>query len=219
MTFPLGESGAISAIALGFFFGFALERGGLTDSRKLLGQFDFTDWTVLKVMFGAISFAALGLSLLDLFGVIEAGSIFVPAAYLGSAAIGGLLVGAGMGAGGYCPGTSMAAAATGKWDALLFLLGLIVGTLAFSFVFPLYDQIAKLGFLEESDSLSDALPLPAIAIAILLVIASVLVFHFGGKAERKHLARQNQKPSHGQKAIDPAIKNDAKSGGSQKKRS
>lgn len=185
MSFPLGENGWISAIILGFLFGFALERAGLTNSRKLLSQFDFSDWTVLKVMFGAIAVAAVGIAAFQAAGLIEEGSVFVPAAYLGSAAIGGLLVGAGMGTAGYCPGTCMASAATGKWDALSYLAGIVAGTYLFSFAFPLMDDITTLGGVEGSDTLSDALSIPSLAIAAVIAIAAALVFVIGGKLEKK----------------------------------
>jgi hypothetical protein len=45
--------------AIGFGFGAALEMGGFGDTRKLAGQFYFTDLTVLKVMFTGIVVAAV----------------------------------------------------------------------------------------------------------------------------------------------------------------
>ena len=48
----LGASGALlAAPAIGFAFGWFLERGGLGHAPKLAGQFYLTDLTVFKVMF------------------------------------------------------------------------------------------------------------------------------------------------------------------------
>jgi hypothetical protein len=62
MTFPLPLETlvgkplmyAIFAV-IGFGFGFVLESSGFGNSKKLAAQFYFRDMTVLKVMFGAIS--------------------------------------------------------------------------------------------------------------------------------------------------------------------
>src|SRR5438045_7374033 len=66
------------AVAIGIAFGFALERAGLGDARKLAGQFYFTDLTVLKVMFSAIVTAMLGVFWLARLGVIDLAKIYVP---------------------------------------------------------------------------------------------------------------------------------------------
>ncbi len=57
----LGPSGALlAAPAIGFAFGWFLERGGLGSAPKLAGQFYLTDLTVFKVMFSALVTAMLG---------------------------------------------------------------------------------------------------------------------------------------------------------------
>ena len=48
------------ALAIGIAFGFTLERAGLGSAPKLAGQFYFTDFTVMKVMFTAIVVAMTG---------------------------------------------------------------------------------------------------------------------------------------------------------------
>ena len=78
---PLAETGALgatgsllAALALGFAFGWCLERGGLGSARKLAGQFYFTDLTVFKVMFSALLTAMLGAFWLDRLGVLDLAS-------------------------------------------------------------------------------------------------------------------------------------------------
>jgi hypothetical protein len=47
------------------------------------------------------------------------------------------VLGAGFVVGGYCPGTSVAATATGRIDGLVYVAGLVFGTLVFAEAFPL----------------------------------------------------------------------------------
>ncbi|HEY2091607.1 MAG TPA: YeeE/YedE thiosulfate transporter family protein, partial [Thermoanaerobaculia bacterium] len=96
----------MTPLVIGIAFGWALERAGLGDSRKLAGQFYFTDLTVFKVMFTAIVTAMLGVFWLVRLGVISLASISVPETYLVPQLLGGLIFGAGFVAAGLCPGTS-----------------------------------------------------------------------------------------------------------------
>ena len=59
------EVGLVVGTLIGFGFGFTLERAGLGRAQKLAAQFYGTDLTVLKVMFGAIVTAMLGLVVLS----------------------------------------------------------------------------------------------------------------------------------------------------------
>jgi len=52
--------------------------------------------------------------------------------------LGGVIMGVGFILGGFCPGTSFAAIAIGKLDALFFTIGLYLGIYLFSIAFPLF---------------------------------------------------------------------------------
>jgi hypothetical protein len=119
----------MTALLIGIAFGWALERAGLGDSRKLAGQFYFTDLTVFKVMFTAIVTAMLGVFWLARLGVVSLASISVPETYLVPQLLGGLIFGAGFVAAGLCPGTSCVSAASGRADGLAVVLGLFTGVL------------------------------------------------------------------------------------------
>ena len=60
LTFASEELYLLTAIVLGFLFGFSLERAGFGNARKLAAQFYLYDMTVFKVMFTAIIVAFLG---------------------------------------------------------------------------------------------------------------------------------------------------------------
>ena len=67
----------VAALALGVFFGFFLERGGLGNPHKLTGVFYLTDFAVPKAMFTAILVAATGLYLLSDLKLIDLARVWI----------------------------------------------------------------------------------------------------------------------------------------------
>lgn len=184
--FPLNDGGMVSALICGVLFGFVLENAGFGSPCKLTGQFTLRDWSVLKVMFTAIVVAALGLYLLRLAGWLDADAVFVPTSLLMAAAIGGLLVGGGFAVGGYCPGTSVVGMFSGRLDALVFIVGLVLGTFAFaSWYGPTIEAIMAMGEVETGDTFTDAWGIPEIAMIGLMAVALVGVFYAGSWFERR----------------------------------
>jgi uncharacterized membrane protein YedE/YeeE len=120
-------AGLATALAIGVAFGATLERAGLGNARKLVGQFFATDLTVFKVMFTAIVVAMLGAFWLDRFGVLDVSRVAIPQTWIVPQLVGGVVFGAGMALAGLCPGTSCVAAASGRGDGLAVLLGMLVG--------------------------------------------------------------------------------------------
>jgi uncharacterized membrane protein YedE/YeeE len=139
----LGPTGALAAaVAIGFAFGWCLERGGLGSAPKLAGQFYLTDLTVFKVMFSALVTAMLGAYWLDRLGVLALDLVYLPETFALPQAVGGLLFGIGFRVAGLCPGTSCVAAATGRRDGLGVVVGMLLGVALFNALFtwiePLY---------------------------------------------------------------------------------
>jgi hypothetical protein len=135
-------------LSLGVLFGFALNRGGLTQYRKIIGVFRFTDLTVIKFMLTALITAGIGLYALKAFGWISLPP--APATYIAGNLGGGLIFGVGMALAGFCPGTVAAGAGEGKLDYLAAGgLGLITGALLYGLtyqqVFPPIRALANLG--------------------------------------------------------------------------
>jgi len=126
----------VPAILVGIAFGFVLERSGFGDARVLAGQFYFHNMRVFKVMFTSIITAAAGLAFFDAVGLLNFSAIFIPATYIWPHIAGGFLLGAGFIISGYCPGTSVVASASGKWDGFLTFAGVIGGSLIFGQVYP-----------------------------------------------------------------------------------
>jgi rhodanese-related sulfurtransferase/uncharacterized membrane protein YedE/YeeE len=127
----------LTSLLLGILFGIALERGGFGSSRRLSGIFYFRDMTVLKVMFTALVVGMLGLSYARAFGWITLSNIHLLETLYVAQIAGGLLFGIGFVMGGWCPGTAAVGVASGKLDALLFLVGAVGGSMLYNETFPL----------------------------------------------------------------------------------
>ncbi len=137
------------ALLLGHGFGFCLERAGFGSARKLTAVFYLFDMAVVKVMFTAIVTCMVGLAVLSAAGVLNLSELYLEPTSLAAQALGGLVFGAGFIVGGYCPGTSIAAIATGRKDAILFALGMLAGVWAFAEFTPGIEAWIKAGSLGE----------------------------------------------------------------------
>jgi hypothetical protein len=133
--FDLSTLGAVPYFlvffGIGLGFGWVLEAAGFGDTRKLAAQFYLSDMTVLKTMFTAILVAALLIALATGVGLLDMSRVFVNPTYLWPGILGGLIMGVGFVIGGFCPGTSLVAAATLKVDGILFVAGALVGVWGF----------------------------------------------------------------------------------------
>ena len=92
-------STTITVLIVGFFFGFSLNKAGLTKYDKIVNAFRFTDMTVLKYMLTALVISMSGLYTLRYFGLVVFPN--VPATYIAGNIIGGLIFGIGMALTGY----------------------------------------------------------------------------------------------------------------------
>ncbi|KAF1080614.1 MAG: hypothetical protein GQF41_3024 [Candidatus Rifleibacterium amylolyticum] len=133
------------SLVIGAAFGWCLEQAGFGSSRRLAGIFYFRDMAVLKVMFSAVVTAMLGLGFAFAFGVIRPDAIYVPETILGAQILGGFIFGIGFVMSGWCPGTAVVGAVSGKFDALVFLFGAILGSYAFNEAYPLIEPYYNWG--------------------------------------------------------------------------
>lgn len=137
----LGHYGQyIVYLIIGIAFGVSLELAGFAQSTKLAAQFYFREMTVLKVMFTGIVVAMLGVFLTTGLGLLDYNMIYVNPTYLWPGIVGGLLMGVGFIIGGFCPGTSLVAAATLKIDGIIFALGAFFGIFVFGETVGLYED-------------------------------------------------------------------------------
>ncbi|HEY0866098.1 MAG TPA: YeeE/YedE thiosulfate transporter family protein [Fimbriimonas sp.] len=164
----------VLALLIGVAFGFVLEQAGFSSSRRLAGLFYGYDFTVLRVFFTAAGTAMTGILLLGYFGYLDLSAIYVNPTWLWPAIVGGIVMGVGFILGGYCPGTSVAAAAIGKIDAWWFVIGGIVGVLAYGEAYPLiqgFSGTSSLGPVRVYDSIGVSPGFFAFALILVAVIA------------------------------------------------
>jgi rhodanese-related sulfurtransferase/uncharacterized membrane protein YedE/YeeE len=133
----------IVALVIGILFGAILEQAGFSTSKKLVGLFYGYDFTVLRVFFTAGLVAMIGVMGLAHFGLLDMSLVYINPTFLWSAIIGGLIMGLGFVVGGFCPGTSVCAAAIGKIDAIIFIIGAFLGVIVFAEGYPIFEPLYK----------------------------------------------------------------------------
>jgi len=137
------ELNFVVALFVGIAFGFVLEQAGFSTSKKLVGLFYGYDFTVLRVFFTAGVTAMIGVIALNHFGLLDINLVYVNPTFLWSAIVGGIIMGLGFVIGGFCPGTSVCAAAIGKIDAMIFVAGSFLGVFIFAEGYPLFEGFYK----------------------------------------------------------------------------
>lgn len=148
------------ALVIGGLFGFTLDRIGATNPGYIIRMLNLSNLHLLKTIMLAIGTASVLMFAGILAGLVDPGHLSVKDAYIG-VFVGGLLLGAGFAIAGYCPGTSVTAAATGRKDALFFVLGGLIGAAAYMLAYSgvkatgLLDKIAggkaTLGMVSDTD--------------------------------------------------------------------
>lgn len=135
------ELNFVVAIFIGIAFGYILEQAGFSTSKKLVGLFYGYDFTVLRVFFTAGITAMIGVIAFAHFGILDISLIYINPTFLYSALVGGLIMGLGFVIGGFCPGTSVCAAAIGKIDAIIFVVGSFIGVWLFAEAYPVLEGL------------------------------------------------------------------------------
>ncbi|MBL0275967.1 MAG: YeeE/YedE family protein [Anaeromyxobacter sp.] len=177
---PLSLAGAL---VIGVAFGFVLERAGFGRAQILVAQFYGTKMTVYRTMFTAVVTAAIGTSLLAAVGLLDLRAVTINyPTFLWPMIVGGLLVGAGFVTSGYCPGTSVVAAASGKLDGAFTVLGVVLGTVAYAEVQP------ALGAFHDSGKMGGVflytlLRVPPLVLALLAAVVAYFTFKGAARIE------------------------------------
>lgn len=207
-VFPMYQKGVFDypmamalATLLGVGFGFALERAGFGRATILAAQFYNTNMRVLKVMFSAIATTTVGLGLLGGLGVVDLTALSIPATFIWPQLVGGGLLGMGFVISGYCPGTAVVATASGNVDAVISLLGIMIGSLAFGFAYPAFESLYLSGSM-GTPQLHTMMGVPWSVVAVAVAVMAMGAF-VGGEALERMLARK-----HGTEppASDPATR-------------
>lgn len=194
LAFQNAEVQLLTAIVLGFLFGFSLERGGFGNARKLAGQFYLHDMTVFKVMFTAILVAMVGLYTLVGLGWVDMARMWVNPTFMWAQVVGGFVLGMGFIMSGLCPGTSVVSAASGRWDGLVTLAGIFVGTGIFALAvdwFPGLEALYHSGDMGVS-ILPQLFGLPTLPFVFVIVLVAGTAFIGAEAVEQTFKARYSE---------------------------
>jgi uncharacterized membrane protein YedE/YeeE len=145
-------------LATGIIFGSLLQRGGLADSRTIVGQLTGDDSRVAKTMGTAVAIGALGHRVLRRRGLAIADpKPMNPVGLVGGA----VLFGAGMALSGYCPGTAAAAAGSGRREGVWAMAGMLAAATVFVATYPRLKKALEVGSLGRVNLLSGGPVRPA----------------------------------------------------------
>jgi len=176
---PLGLA---LAVLFGAAFGWCLHRGRVTDYNVIVNQFRLRDFTVLKVMLTAIVVGGLGVLLFVHLGYAK---WHVRDANMLATLLGGAIFGVGMVIYGYCPGTGLAAVATGSLHALVGVFGMVAGAILYAYSFEwLRGNVLPVWALGNK-TLSDVSDIPALGFYLILTALALALFYF---VEKSHSA-------------------------------
>ncbi|MBK8693394.1 MAG: YeeE/YedE family protein [Deltaproteobacteria bacterium] len=168
----------IKPLVLGFLFGWALHKAGLTHYARIVNVYRFRDMTVMRFMLTALVVGAFAIQV-----GLDAGfaaSAPVPPTSVLANLVGGVVFGVGMATAGYCPGTVVAEAGEGRLDAWVAgLSGLLVGAMVFGLLQPVvmptlsrvgsYGRITFAGLTGASPWLVLLVFAQAVALVLLLI--------------------------------------------------
>ena len=181
-----GPAALVASVVLGAIFGVLLHRGGVANYNVIVNQFRFRDFTVLKIMMTAIIVGGIGVLALNSAGLAN---YHIKAANMLGIFLGAAIFGVGMVLYGYCPGTAIAAAASGSVHAFVGLFGLLVGGVLYAFSFPwIAANILPVAALGKA-RLPDVTGVPAYVWFIALSAIAAVVFTLVERAERRAAAR------------------------------
>jgi len=123
----------IMGLAIGMAFGAIIQLGGASSYKKIINTLLLKDMHIIKLMITAIAVGMVGIYALDL---VDMANLSIKPTYVVGITIAGLIFGVGFAVAGYCPGTCVVAAAEGKTDAVVTIIGGLVGTLIYAIVYP-----------------------------------------------------------------------------------
>lgn len=125
----------------GIVFGVLLQKGRVAKFRVIVGQFLLRDWTVVKIMGTAVVVGAIGI-----YALLPTDAVALhlkPLVWFGIV-VGGICFGVGMALFGYCPGTSVAACGEGRRDAMVGVLGMLLGAGTYVAFYPQISGLLKM---------------------------------------------------------------------------
>ncbi|WP_282158133.1 YeeE/YedE thiosulfate transporter family protein [Shimia thalassica] len=125
----------VLALVIGAAFGATLDRIGATNPNWIIRMLSLRNLYLMKTILLAIGTGSILMFGGQMLGLVDVLHMSVKTAYVG-VFIGGLMLGGGWAASGYCPGTGVCAAASGRKDAWFFIAGGLLGAAAYMVTYP-----------------------------------------------------------------------------------
>ena len=186
MNLPVSTSSTAGLLLAGIFgliFGVLLNKGRVTDYNVIVNLFRFRDWTVLRIMLTAIIVGGIGVFVMMSAGWL--GDYHIKDTNLPGLLLGGGLFGVGMVVYGYCPGTGVAAIATGSLHALVGFFGMVLGGVLYAVSFGwVKTNILSVGAFGKI-RLTELAPIPEVIWWIVIAAGGLLLFKVLGKSGAK----------------------------------
>jgi rhodanese-related sulfurtransferase len=127
-------------------------------------------------------------------GLLDVNLIWINPTYLWPGIVGGLIMGVGFILGGFCPGTSIVAAATAKIDGIFFVLGAFFGIFLFGETVELFDVFWNSSFMGRF-TLDQWLGIPTGWVVLGVVFMALFMFWGAEQLERVFGGRElNREP-------------------------
>ena len=173
--------GLLIGVAMGFF----IQRVRASSPGMIVRNLRLENLSVIKFM--ALTMA-VGMVLVYALNLVIPSALHldVKPTYVLGVLLGGLVFGVGFGIGGYCPGTSVVGIGEGRKDAMVAVLGGVVGALVFTLVYTtLIDPIVKVANFGKI-TLADVthvspFVLAVVVSAVFLVVIKLLPTEVGAK--------------------------------------
>lgn len=131
------------ALVIGAGFGAVLDRIGATNPSVLGNMLALRALGLMKTILLGIGVAAILIFGGQMLGLVDVAHMSVKGAYWG-VLLGGMMLGFGWALSGFCPGTGVCAAASGRRDAMVYIAGGLVGAATYT---AAYSAIKATGLL------------------------------------------------------------------------
>jgi rhodanese-related sulfurtransferase len=116
-------------------------------------------------------------------GLLDVNLIWINPTYLWPGIVGGVIMGVGFIVGGFCPGTSIVAAATAKLDGIAFVLGAFFGIFLFGETVDLFDVFWNSSFMGRF-TLDEWLGIPTGWVVLGVIFMALFMFWGAEQLER-----------------------------------
>jgi hypothetical protein len=153
----------VLGLLIGTAFGAVLTLSGLSNPRWIIDMLRLKDLHLLKVLLVALGTGILGVALLSSGGLAHTS---IKPLHLAAVLLGGGIFGLGFALAGYCPGTSLAAAAEGRRDAWFAVAGGLTGTAVFAALYRVLAPALVEPLTYGKPTLFSWLGVPALAVAL-----------------------------------------------------